>query len=167
MPYRFGGCGCFYTNEESCRPRDPFSISSSDSPILGQSDNAEYAVLRPGVMLSSGQDSELFVSSGVLVQDRTGDKYMIISSNGFPPGTTVYQPDNDGHRVGETTAYVLNTALALVKLDDGIEFTNELFQNTVVPGLSTRLKNLARGNSVPTNSDIFLDTAFTGYMEGQ
>lgn len=51
--------------------------------------------------------------------------------------------------------------LALAKLDDGIEFTNELFQNTVVPDLSTRLKNLARGNSVSTNSDIFLDAPFT------
>lgn len=60
--------------EESCRPRDPFSVFGSDSPILGQSDNAEYAVLRPRVMLSSGQDSELYVPSGVLVQDRTGDK---------------------------------------------------------------------------------------------
>ncbi|OJJ85326.1 uncharacterized protein ASPGLDRAFT_1441557 [Aspergillus glaucus CBS 516.65] len=87
-----GGCGCFYMNEEeSCRPRDPFSVFGSDSPILGQSDN-------------------LYVSSGVLVQDRTGDKYMIISSNDFPPGTAVYQPDNDGHRVGEATAYVPNTA---------------------------------------------------------
>ncbi|ODM21164.1 hypothetical protein SI65_04217 [Aspergillus cristatus] len=118
-------------------------------------------------MLSSGQTSELFVSSGVLVQDRTGARYMIISSNSFPPGTTVYQPNIDGHRVGEVTAYVPNTGLALVKLDDGIEFTNELFQNTVIPGLPTRLTNLARGNAISANSDNLLDTPFTGYMEGQ
>lgn len=49
---------------------------------------------------------------------------MIISSNGFTPGTAVYQPDNDGHRFEEAAAYVSSTALVLVKLDDGIEFVD-------------------------------------------
>lgn len=65
----------------ACRITDNFNDFGLEAPIdrlgrlrveLAPGSDYKYAVLRPGVMLSSGQNAELFMSSSALVQGRTG-----------------------------------------------------------------------------------------------
>lgn len=169
VPRSVGRCGCFYLHEnEMHRPRT-FQAFRSKDPLV-QADDTQYEALRPGIMLSSGRSPEtnieLLTSSGILVEDAIGNKFMTVASHGFPNGTTVYHPNACGRRIGEIIMEITHTDVALVKLDHGIEFLNEPFQNSIIPDSPIRLKGFAVKGDAGPGDYVFLDSPFTGYMEG-
>lgn len=170
VPRSVGRCRCFYLHEnEMHRPRD-LQASRCKDPLV-QADNTQYEVLRPGIMLSSGRspvatDFELLMSSGILVEDALGNRFMTVASHGFPNGTAVYHPNASGKRIGEVIMEITHTDVALVKLDDGIEFLNEPFENSIMPETPVKLKDFAVVGDARPGDYVFLDSPFTGYMEG-
>ncbi|KAJ5843535.1 uncharacterized protein N7525_001276 [Penicillium rubens] len=54
----------------------------------------------------------------------------------------------------------------VVKLNDGVQFLNEPFENTVVPSESFKLLDFIRAGETKIGDEIFLDSPFSGYMEG-
>lgn len=158
---------CYYVFEsEMHRPRNLAAFRSLD-PSSDGPDSGSYEVLRPGVMLGSGrvEDGKMLTSSGVLVRDRMGNKYMTVASHGFPEGSRVYHPHGGGREVGEPIMEITHTDVALVKLTTEA-FVNEVFQNTIIPGPPVRLEEFVRSGDITTGENVFLDSPFTGYVEG-
>ncbi|EEQ27769.1 conserved hypothetical protein [Microsporum canis CBS 113480] len=135
-------------------------------------DTSQYETLRPGVMLSSGKHPtegwELVTSSGVLIQDRNGHRYLAAASHGFPCGDRVFHPNSKGKEIGRVIMEIAHTDVALIELDDKSSFRNELFQNTIAPGPPVQLQRFAtlQENRVSQGRFIYMDSPFTGYIEG-
>ncbi|EFQ98274.1 hypothetical protein MGYG_01308 [Nannizzia gypsea CBS 118893] len=172
LPQLIARCNCFYLyDDEMGRPSNQSALRLLE-PVPGNPDDSEYDNLRPGVMLSSGkhptEGRELLTSSGVLVQDDNGYQYMTCASHGFPYGGRVFHPNASRQEIGTVIIKLTHINIALVQLDNQISYTNEIFENTVVPGPSVRLQrfNTDEENRCRAGSDIFINSPFTGYIEG-
>lgn len=76
-----------------------FSIQRLKQDTPATIDDGQYKVLRPRVVLNSAtnnQGQEFGTSSGVLVQDTGGYRYMAAASHGFSVEGKVYLPSASG-----------------------------------------------------------------------
>lgn len=98
-------------------------------PTTNIMDNAEYDILRPGVMASSGMDSrlsgELLTSTRVMVKDTSGKRFITIASHGFPQGDVVLHPASGGKQIRKIAKRIPYADIALVELEAGVHFENE------------------------------------------
>lgn len=173
VPRSVAHCNCFYLFEsDMARPRILSALRHKPAS-LDQVDDTQYDILRPGVMLSSGMHPqegwELLTSSGVVVEDRLGFKYMTAAAHGFPGhpfGGKAHHPRSSRRMLGEAVIELSHTDVALVKLEEGVEFINEPFENTVSPTPPARLTGFVRAAETRIGDDIFLDSPFSGFVEG-
>ncbi|KAM5448520.1 hypothetical protein MaudCBS49596_005314 [Microsporum audouinii] len=172
LPQSVTGCSCFYLyDDEMGRPLNLSALRLTE-PSPGTLDTSQYETLRPGVMLSSGKHPtegwELVTSSGVLIQDRNGHCYLTAASHGFPCGDRVFHPNSNGNEIGRVIMEITHTDVALIELYDKSSFRNELFQNTIAPGPPVQLQRFAtlQENRVLQGRFIYMDSPFTGYIEG-
>ena len=147
VPRSVARCTCLYLSEHHMdRPRMlPAQRLQTASP--SRPDGSQYDILRPGVMVSSGinlKGESMRSSSGVLVQNNLGQKFMTVAAHGFPVDGTVYHPHAGGRTIGRLIMELTHTDVALVKLEDGVEFVNEPFENTLTPATSFRLRDFTR-----------------------
>ncbi|DAA78211.1 TPA_exp: Uncharacterized protein A8136_4187 [Trichophyton benhamiae CBS 112371] len=172
LPQSIARCNCFYLyDDEMGRPLNHSALRHLD-PARGYPDNSKYDTLRPGVMLSSGKHPtegwELLTSSGVEVHDRNGYRYMTCTAHRFPHNGRVFHPNAGGQEIGTLLEEITHTDIGLVQLDKQISFTNEMFQNTVVPGPPIQLQrfNADEESRGKAEDDIYINSPFTGYIEG-
>ncbi|KAL2823412.1 hypothetical protein BDW59DRAFT_98686 [Aspergillus cavernicola] len=175
VPCSVAQCNCFYLFEqEMCRPRSLSALRRQAISVSGgQIDNSQYEVMRPGVILSSGKHPEegieILTSSGVLIKDNFGAKFMTVAAHGFPGPPfdgQVYHPSHAGTRIGEVIMELTHTDISLVKLDEGMEFNNEPFENTIIPAPPFKFAGFSRAAETRIGDHIFLDSPFAGFLEG-
>ena len=145
-------------DEPALRTKEPNTLGAPDF------DNSQYNPLRPGVMVTSdlsGDGSSRTTTSGVLVQDGSGRKYLTVAAHGFPEGGNVYHPRNNGRVIG-TIDHTCSGEfdIALVKLKDGETFVNEIFQSTEDDD-TRKLTALAPSDS-RTGDTVSMNSPFMG-----
>lgn len=171
VPSAIGRCNCFYLFEkEMGRPYlDEFPARQVCDPSGDVFDNAEYDILRPGVMLSSGKHHtthlEYRTTSGVLVEDCQGERYMTVASHGFSNGDRVFHPSAGGKDVGQITMEISHTDVTLVKLHEEVHFVNEKFESPL-DGAPTQLKAFVPVDETQIGSRVYMNNPFLGYSEG-
>ncbi|KIW18100.1 hypothetical protein PV08_02387 [Exophiala spinifera] len=174
LPRLAGGIMCFYMFEDQMgRPSTPQARRLHD-PAPGDPDVSKYDALQPGLRVSSAYlpdkpDKFLGTTTGVLVKDQVGNKFMTVAAHGFPPecGTSVYHAlPSTGRDIGELIMEVTHTDIALVKLQDEETFSNTTFQNDLTPE-PVQLKKFVRCEEYQRQSIIHLDSPDTGFIDGQ
>lgn len=172
VPSAIGRCRCFYLFEnEMGRPRpDEFPARQICDPTGNIVDNGEYDILRPGVMVSSGRDPtthiEYLTSSGVLVEDSRGNRYMTVASHGFPHGDTVFHPSAGCKNIGQIIMEISHTDVALVKLHDEVQFVNETFESPLDGAGPVQLQEFIPADETQVGSFVYMNNPFAGYSEG-
>ncbi|KAI2720819.1 hypothetical protein CBS147332_4059 [Penicillium roqueforti] len=170
VPRSVARCTFLYLSEHHMdRPRTlPAQRLQTASP--SRSDGSQYDILRPGVMVSSGinlKGESMRSSSGVLVKNNLGQKFMTVAAHGFPADATVYHPHAGGRTIGRLIMELTHTDVALVNLEDGVEFVNEPFENTLTPATSFRLRDFIRIAETQQHDLVYFDSPFSGLAEGE
>jgi hypothetical protein len=91
---------------------------------------------------------------------------MTAASHGFPEGGMVYHPTASSLEIGQYIVELTHTNIALVKLNHGIQFLNEPFKNTIAPHDPFKLDNFIRAGETRIGDGIFLDSPFSGVIQG-
>jgi hypothetical protein len=172
VPTSIAKCRCCYLFErEMGRPNiGELSARRVREPTENGPDNNEYNTLRPGVMLGSGRTKdgpELLTSSGVLVEDGIGNKYMTVASHGFPYGEAVFHPCASlGKCIGKVIAEISHTDIAIVQLESGILFENETFEPTLSGCSRVKLIDFMPAGESRFGDFVYMNSPFSGYIEG-
>jgi hypothetical protein len=179
LPGRIAGCFTGYLHDrEIHRPKWVDRKAKREiepHPVMGVVDTTAYEVVRPGVMICSkalkdhGHPATYSTTSGVLVKNVVGNRFMTAAAHGIGENETVYQPLTDGEKkvLGRTVQEISFTDVSLVALEDGVEFINENFENSsgVVPRL-TRLFGENPDGALLSFTPVYLNSPYTGNMEG-
>jgi hypothetical protein len=174
LPARICQSLCTYLYESEL-PTQPEAAFRQISPTTTVRDDSRYDILRPGIMISSGQFSgygtvptrlELYTTAGVLVKDRENNEFVTVASHGFPLGEeTVYHPDPDGSIIGDIKYRLDETDIALLKLRDGVVFENKSFQSLTQP-TDMEFTQVARPHEdLHIGDPLQMDNPFTGCIE--
>ncbi|OQE02700.1 hypothetical protein PENVUL_c039G02126 [Penicillium vulpinum] len=169
VPNSIAQCQCFYLFESEIERPIQLSADHLKQVPAAAIDDAQYQILRPGVALSSARNTlgeSSCTSSGVLVQNNSGDRYMTASSHGIPEEGMIYHPTSSGLEIGKPIIGLANTDIALVKLNDGVQFVNEPFENTIVRHEPFILGDFIRADETKIGGNVFLDSPFSGFIEG-
>lgn len=138
-------------------------------PASGVVDDTIYDILRPGVLISSkilkedGHPEIFSTTSGVLVQNRFGTRFMTAASHGISDDGKIWQGNRSDNNIGEAVVEIPYTDVSLVKLNDGITFVNETFENS--SGEIPSFSRLATSNDGFSWGPCFLNSPYTGGME--
>lgn len=131
-------------------------------------DSSTYDVLRPGVMLSSGntQGPELLTTSGIQVFDDNGDSFITVASHGFP-ADEVYHPNKDGELIGHVTYKIPDADISLVRLCPNQYYDNETFTTNMPEGIidGQRIKGI-RKTDLRFGDIVTMDNPFLGWLGG-
>ncbi|KAJ0415689.1 hypothetical protein BJY00DRAFT_326822 [Aspergillus carlsbadensis] len=178
LPQSVAQCNCFYLfDEEMARPswRSLSTVQRQSASVSGDPiDDTSHRLLRSGVILSSGQQSsqagsEILTSSGILLRNHLGNEYLTVAAHGFPTEMdgAVYQPNHPGRIIGQVSQRFPHTDVALVKLDDAVQFRSEASENEqVIPGRPAKFTGLSRAAETKLGDDTFLDSPFSGFLRG-
>lgn len=140
----------------------------------GVVDDEPYSTLRPGVLVSSKANAEetLTTTSGVLVKDPQGHQFMTAASHGVGPDETLFQrlPLDGARIVGRAVLEISFTDIALIKLADNREFTNELFEEPagIDSGPQHRLTRLwgeSPDDTMQILDTVYMNSPFVGLEE--
>ncbi|KAI8945585.1 hypothetical protein F4801DRAFT_567822 [Xylaria longipes] len=173
LPGKIARCPVGYlTNRELHRPlwADlPAKRQVEPQPISGVIDNTVYDILRPGVLISSkmlkelGHPAVFSTTSGILVQNNSGNCFITVASHGIGDDGYIWQGDHPGRSIGESVLEISFTDISLVKLKNDITFVNETFENN--SGDSPSFTRLATSEDRFMFDDCFLNSPYTGNME--
>ncbi|KAM5345060.1 hypothetical protein ACJ41O_010922 [Fusarium nematophilum] len=178
LPGRIANCTAgYFLDRELNRPAWAQRKARRDilpQPSRGIADDTAYDVLRPGVMVCSAKKTHahpvhLRTTSGVMVKNSIGDRFITAASHGIGEEETIFQSITVDQKrlVGKAIHEITFTDVAIVKLNDDIQFVNELFENesgTVTQ--MTRLLGENQGDELKMTSMVFINSPFTGSMEG-
>ncbi|KAI1819643.1 hypothetical protein F4861DRAFT_546600 [Xylaria intraflava] len=162
----------YLTNRELHRPlRADLPVKQRIEPQLTSSiiDNTAYDILRPGVLISSkflkehGHPATFPTTSGILVQNRSGDRFMTGASHGISGDGNIWQGDQPGRSIGKAVVEIPFTDIGLVKLKDDITFVNQTFENN--SGESPAFSRLATSKDICSFSTCFLNSPYAGNIE--
>jgi hypothetical protein len=142
-------------------------------PLKGIADTTVYETLRPSVMILSkaSHDHPAVYSStsGVLVQNIVGDRFMTGASHGIGADKIVYQELGSGQKrtLGKAVQEISFTDVNLVQLEKEVDFVNETFENSsgAVPTF-TKLFGEDPGDTLKRMSTVYMNSSFSGNMEG-
>ncbi|GAW25030.1 hypothetical protein SAMD00023353_0101540 [Rosellinia necatrix] len=172
LPGKIAGYTVGYlTNSELRRPlwADlPAKRQVNPQPIAGVVDNTMYDILRPGILISSkflkehGHPAVFSSTSGILVQNSSGNCFMTAASHGIGDDGNIQQGDHPGRSIGEAVLEISFTDISLVKLKNDITFVNETFETG--NGDSPRFSRLATSEDKFVLEDCFLNSPYTGDM---
>jgi hypothetical protein len=161
VPKSIARCQCFYRFESEIGRPTTLLTKEADPRTI---DETQYDSLRPGILLSSGpndQEEEKRTSSGVLIRDQQGVQFMTASSYGFTSPGQVYHPNSSGQAIGEVTTKISNTDIALVKLNEGVNFANDLHSSSPFA-----LQPFIRAAETRLGDPVFFNAPFTGLVTG-
>lgn len=139
-------------------------------PNRGIIDNTIYDTLRPGVMICSkmlkehGPPAVLSTTSGVLVKNTAGDRFMTGASHGIGEMETIWQAGNTEKIIGKAVVKLSFTDISLVELSNDVSFVNETFENS--GGSTPNFTRLATSEVGPTWPTCYLNSPYTGDMVG-
>ena len=170
LPQKVANIACTYLYDDEMGRPSVHQARRLTDPTPGNPDNSEYNTLCPGLRVSSAYIPSmpgmfLSTTTGVLVNDGVGNKFMTAASHGFPSecGPIVIHPlPADGRYIGEMIMEVAHTAIGLVRLQDDETFRNITFQNDDM----FYLKKLSSAKDCRTGEYVFLDSPDTGCLEG-
>jgi len=171
LPQKVAKVTCTYMYEDQmARPRS-FPSRQLTEPSPGVPDENEYDTLQPGIRITSdyqpGQQGAFrATTTGVLLSDEVGNRFMTAAAHGFPPecGLSVLHPSPNGRVIGELVMEVSYTDVALVSLEHGERFENVTFENEIVSAI--QLRRLIREEENYTGGIVFIDSPDTGCLEG-
>lgn len=176
LPGRIAKCPVGYVRDAEFR-RPPWTDSMpaqrvAEPPTLqGIIDDIHYDVLRPGVLIRSkslrnhAHPAIFSTTSGVLVNNSAGDRFMTAASHGIGQGETVWHANRPEKIIGEAVVEISFTDVSLLMLKDNIVYVNETFDTGAgVTPKYTGLKTSEDASSWP--SVCYMNSAFTGNMEG-
>jgi len=111
-----------------------------------------------------------FTTSGVLVE-KDGQRFVNCASHGFSPGKEdVFHPNADGVHFGRVVRRLENTDMALIELQPDIQYTNQMFQNSINnhPPTFTSIRgaNADDGDRLRRYETLYMDTPYIGTVEG-
>ncbi|KAI0436742.1 hypothetical protein F4803DRAFT_556689 [Xylaria telfairii] len=175
LPGKIAHCTVGYlTNRELHRPLwadSPAKRQVDPQPISGViRDDTTYDLLRPGVLISSkileedGHPKVFSTTSGILVQDNSGNHFMTAASRGIGDDRYIWQGNHSGRFIGQAVLDIPSTDVSLIKLKDDIKFVNEVFQDT--NSYPPRLTRLATSKDKFVFGDCNLDSPYTGTVGG-
>jgi len=169
IPYRIAGCAVYVqfhsVTAATRRMNIPTGTDIDTNDYLAHADHT----LRPGVIFSSsiyGNDKQyLSTTSGLLVEDAEGHRYVTCALHGFLSDDIVFHPDPiRGRQIGKVVQRFPNIDVGLVRLESGIRYTNEFFESEDGEASGLTLRRFA-DSSVP--GDIFeMDNPFSGSCAG-
>ena len=107
-------------------------------------------------------------TSGILVVDRDGNKFITVAAHGFEEyGLVWHSTPNSGRVIGNIVTKLPKTDIAIVKLNPGIRYINETFGTAENPN-GIRTNGLSPNYSPYTRigDEVTMDTPFSGFCEG-
>ncbi|KAB8214231.1 hypothetical protein BDV33DRAFT_196279 [Aspergillus novoparasiticus] len=135
-----------------------FSAQRIRDPTGDIMENSEYELLCPGVMHSSERHPiggmKLRTTSGVLVEDFRGKRYMATASHGVPDGDRAFHPCAGSREIGH------------LSMDLNVQLVNETFESTSLEVPPTTLVDFIPANDTQIGSEVYMSNPFTGYCEG-
>lgn len=168
---------------ESDVPRPDPSAMRLTAPLENVYDNSVYvtnptSIVRPGIMLSpsfnvdpSNPPSHMTwrsTTSGVLIQDASRQAFVTVAAHGFNPDSLVYHPTPaNGMVIGRVVKTLDNLDISLVKLNPGLQYTNEFFSS--LDGQPGPCPKSFVSKDPPTTrvyDRVFMDNPFGGRSEG-
>lgn len=182
IPSFLAGQGCYYRFSES---EDCLPAALQGKPPTGiQYDNTIYAdevgsILRPGIIVSSsvttstvdGKEIRNFKSttSGLMVVNQDGDKFITIAAHGFEQDGLVWHPNpHHGKIIGNIVESIPDADIAIVKLNKGLRYTNHTFGTAENPGGKAMVGISPNYPPHTLIGDIIsMDNPYSGFCEGQ
>ncbi|KAK0386940.1 hypothetical protein NLU13_5253 [Sarocladium strictum] len=158
-----------HINVQAIRLRVPGRIANSWAIV----DDSPHSVLRPGVFLfspclESGQE-EFITTSGVLVQDQAGNRFMTVAAHGIGPHAKLYQklPLESRRLIGEAHIKLTCADISLVRLEDGVDFKNELFTQLEHNHIQfDKLFGETPSDIIDIHKPVYLSSPVTGATDG-
>ncbi|MCJ1343623.1 hypothetical protein MMC31_001819 [Peltigera leucophlebia] len=134
-------------------------------------DQTLYQILQPGIMLSSGRGlNELLTTSGIVVEDNNGYRYLTLASPGFPfSRESVYHSNANGALLGRVHSRLTGTNIALLRLSSSQGFRNETFGVGLPDGtniLPQKICGIKDPFSVRKYDEVSMNNPFSGYSTG-
>ncbi|KAJ6026978.1 hypothetical protein N7460_011795 [Penicillium canescens] len=169
VPRSIATCQCFYLFESEIGRPTTLLAKRIKEASLGTIDESHYDTLRPGIILSSGlndKGEEMRTSSGVLLRNQQGIEFITAASHGFTSSGQVYHPNSLGQPIGEFIMEISHTDIALIRLNEGVNFVNETFENSVYPSPSFTLQPFIRAAETRLGDPVFFDSPFSGLVMG-
>lgn len=167
LPFKIGKLLAVY-NKTSAIPEHQEVARRLIAPSATVRDDTCYIPdLRPGVMLSCGWNGgeELYTSSGIIVENSIGEKWLTVASHGFPLGNqTVYHPAANGPIIGTVEKLFEDTDIALAKLRMGIHYVAQTFGSDLKP--SIEMKSLRKSAGLLIGDTLTMENSFSGLCEG-
>ncbi|OIW30892.1 hypothetical protein CONLIGDRAFT_700504 [Coniochaeta ligniaria NRRL 30616] len=170
-PRRVGRLTCDYLFEDDMgRSSSPRARRPTDH-APGQPDESNYPTLQPGLRVASshipGDQQYTSTTTGVLVKDRDGKRFMTAAAQGFPAacGSNVYHPDPRSRVIGKLATRLDQTDIALVELKEQESFLNVTFKNADTPA-PVQLGRLLPRNNLRRFDSMWIDSPDTGSIEG-
>ncbi|EFW99178.1 hypothetical protein CMQ_5599 [Grosmannia clavigera kw1407] len=168
FPRRVADCFVYYNNISDLRHPDSMQQMArrdiTPQPTAAIIDDTEYSVFRPGVLVCSEMRTGTARSTlGVLVKDDNGNGYVTAASHRMADNGIVMTPKT-GRIVGTVSADIPRTDIALVDLNKDVEFENQPFETA--PDIPSSFTRLATEDDDLTHDTCFLDSPFSGVLEG-
>lgn len=178
LPRRIAGRFAFYLLDQDIgRPAyasDLFARRTLQPDPLSQLvDDTAYDTLRPGVMVCSPDGGGCIqTTAGVCVRDKHGNEFMTVASHGIGNTSRIcYPPPGTQRTFGSPILEVPYTDIALVKLHDDVNFSNQTFDNPegVTPIFSHLQGENQNDNIIDQGlyTSVFMNNPWTGYLDGQ
>ena len=167
LPFKIGKLLAVYNKTNAIPEHREAARRLIIPPATVRDDTCYFPNLRPGVMLSCGcnGEEELCTSSGIIVENSAGDKWLTVASHGFPLGNeTVYHPGANGPVVGTVEKIFGDTDISLAKLQKEICYSAQTFGSDLKP--SIELKSLRGSAGLLIGDYLTMENSFSGLCEG-
>lgn len=175
FPGRIGGWPVGYVHETDMhRPawEDlPARRKINPQPDIDVVDNSGYDVLRPGVLINSritrghAHSVVLSTTSGLLVQNSSGDRYMTGAYHGVEDSASrIGEEERTNQIFGDVTHEFPALDISLLQLRDGVKFVNETFEDE--NGVAPKFTRFVNSDDDVTNWQTNLNSPYTGTMAG-
>jgi hypothetical protein len=139
--------------------------------MAGVIDTTTYDILRPGVLIRSkmlrdhAHPAVYSTTSGVIVQNVAGDKFMTAAAHGIGEGLNVWQGDRWDRIIGEAVVEISFTDVSLLQLGEDVAFENQTFE-TEAGEVPQFVRLQAPSEKIDMFSMCYLNSPFTGNLEG-
>ena len=170
LPYLLAKTPCHFKYASGNEPHEEAAFRNTE-PVGTVWDQTLYETLRPGIMLSSGGTlNEVLTTSGIVVEDDYGYKYLTMASHGFPLGReSVYHPNANGARLGKIYDRLTDSDIALLRISSSQSFRNETFAAGLLDGTNIppqKIGGILDPIDMRSYDEVTMNNPFSGYCIG-